>query len=472
MAPTTEHFNYLVIGGGSGGVATARRAAKYGAKALVIEGNRLGGTCVNVGCVPKKVMWSASDMASKIRQAKSYGFVGVDEQLSTTFDWPSFKAKRDAYVHRLNGIYASNLEKEGVQYVFGWAKFKDAKTVEVALREGGTKYYTADHIVIAAGGHPKIPDNIPGAEHGITSDGFFELPTQPKDVAVVGAGYIGVELSGMFHGLGSNTHLFIRGETVLRAFDPIIQHTVTDTYVRHGIHVHKLFKFPSGIEKLDNGRIKITFTDADHPTPTSVEVDTLVWTIGRAPLSSSLNVEVPGVKLDDKGKVVVDEYQNSSVANIYSLGDLASHVELTPAAIAAGRRLANRLFGPEKFKNDKLDYTNIPSVVFAHPEVGTVGLTEGLARKKYGDQNIKVYQSKFVSMYYAPMSPEEKYPTVYKLIVAGEDEKVVGLHMVGDASSEILQGFGVAVKMGATKADFDSCVAIHPTAAEELVTLV
>lgn len=475
MAPTSSedtHYTYLVIGGGSGGVASARRASKYGAKTLLIEGKELGGTCVNVGCVPKKVMWSASAMAKGIREARAYGF-DVDASEADSFDWPSFKAKRDAYVKRLNGIYERNLLKEGVTYVAGWASFVDAKTVEVALNEPidgvKTKRYTADHILIATGGAPKIPDGIPGAEHGITSDGFFSLPTQPKKVAVVGAGYIGVELSGVFNGLGTETHLFIRGKTVLRAFDSVIQDTITDTYVKHGVHVHKQSKTFEKVEKLENGQLKITYEDQDGPN--TVVVDTLVWTIGRRPLGELLNLDTVGIKTDEKGQIVVDEYQNTSVSNIYSVGDIVGKVELTPVAIAAGRRLSNRLFGPAEHKNDKLDYTNVPSVIFSHPEAGSIGLTEAAAREEYGTENVKVYQSKFVGMYYAPMEPEEKDPTVYKIVVTGPEEKVVGLHLVGDASAEILQGFGVAIKMGATKADFDNVVAIHPTSAEELVTM-
>lgn len=476
MAPTSSedtHYDYLVIGGGSGGVASARRASKYGAKTLLIEGQALGGTCVNVGCVPKKIMWSASETAKRIREARAYGF-DVDKDLAETFDWVSFKAKRDAYILRLNGIYERNLIKEGVTYVAGWGKFIDAKTVEVALNNPvdgvSTKRYTANHILVATGGAPKIPDGIPGADLGITSDGFFKLETQPKKVAVVGAGYIGVELSGVFNGLGTESHLFIRGETVLRSFDPVIQTTITDTYVKHGVHVHKSTKPFEKVEKLENGQLKITYEDVSGPNQTIV-VDTLIWTIGRKPLGEFLNLDVPGIKTDAKGQVIVDEYQNTSVPNIYSVGDIIGHVELTPVAIAAGRKLSNRLFGPEQFKTDKLDYTNVPSVVFSHPEVGSIGLTEPQARSKFGDANVKVYQSKFVSMYYAPLDAEDKDPTVYKIVVAGAEEKVVGLHLIGDASAEILQGFGAAIKMGATKADFDNVVAIHPTSAEEIVTM-
>lgn len=476
MAPTSSedtHYQYLVIGGGSGGVASARRASKYGAKTLLIEGKALGGTCVNVGCVPKKVMWSASDTAKRIREARAYGF-DVDRELANTFDWVGFKAKRDAYILRLNGIYERNLAKEGVTYVAGWAKFVDKKTVEVALNNPvdgqKTKRFTADHILVATGGAPKIPDGIPGAEHGITSDGFFSLETQPKKVAIVGAGYIGVELAGVFHGLGTETHLFIRGETVLRSFDEVIQNTITDTYIKHGVNIHKLSKTLANVEKLENGQLKISYEDISGPNQTIV-VDTLIWTIGRKPLGEFLNLEVPGIKTDEKGQVIVDEYQNTSVPNIYSVGDIIGSVELTPVAIAAGRKLSNRLFGPEQFKNDKLDYTNVPSVIFSHPEAGSIGLSEAAAKKQFGEENVKVYQSKFISMYYAPLDPEDKDPTVYKIVVTGPEEKVVGLHLVGDASAEILQGFGAAIKMGATKADFDNVVAIHPTSAEEIVTM-
>lgn len=476
MAPIekAEHFPVLVIGGGSGGVAFARRAAKYGQKVVLIESKKLGGTCVNVGCVPKKVMWSASHIAGSVSHAREYGF-DVDPELSKTFNWGSFKVKRDEYVQRLNGIYGRNLEREGVEYVFGKARFADEKidgkhTVEVTLNEGGAKkLYTADHVCVAAGGTPRIPDEPEGAHLGLTSDGFFQLDHQPKSVAIVGGGYIGTELSGVFHGLGTETHLLLRGETLLRNFDEMIQNELTDLYVKKGINVHKEFEFLEKIERLDNGHLKLTFDTTDDVQ--NIEVEQLIWTIGRQPVSDTLNVEVPGLELDEWGKIVVDKYQNTKVPNIYSIGDLmADGVELTPVAIATGRKLANRLFGPPEFKDQTQSFENIPSVVFSHPEAGAVGMTEEQAREKYGDE-VKIYKSKFVSMYYAPFGPEGKEPTVYKLIVVGKEEKVVGLHILGKDSSEILQGFGVAIKMGATKADFDNCVAIHPTSAEELVTM-
>lgn len=454
-------------------MASARRAGKYGTKSLVIEGNRLGGTCVNVGCVPKKIMWAASEMAKSIREAKAYGFE-VDGKLADTFHWGAFKKMRDNYVLNLNGIYAKNLDKDGADYVYGWAKFIDSHTVEVTLREpidrNSTKRYTADHILIAAGGSPKVPSGIPGAEYGITSDGFFDLKEQPKKVAIVGAGYIGVEFAGVLKGLGTETHLFIRGETVLRKFDTIIQSTITDTYVKNGVHVHRKSKTFTKIEKLEDGQLKIYFEDEKGPNQTLV-VDCLIWTVGRYPLSKTLNLDKVGIKTDSKGVVITDEFQNTNVPSVYSCGDIAGKVDLTPVAIAAGRRLSNRLFGGPKFKDAKLDYNNIPSVVFAHPEVGSIGLSEKEAKEKYGDGKVKIYQSSFTSMYYAPMDADAKSPTVYKIVCTGEDEKIVGLHIIGDGSSEILQGFGAAIKMGATKADFDNVVAIHPTSAEELVTM-
>lgn len=475
MAPiNVTHYKYLVIGGGSGGVASARRAAKFGAKTLLIEGKALGGTCVNVGCVPKKVMWSAATMAKSITEARNYGFDGVDASLVDTFNWPAFKAKRDAYVKRLNGIYARNLEKEGVDFIFGWAKFLNQHTVEVKLNEpdeegNTTKQYTADHILIATGGAATIPDNVSGAEHGITSDGFFELEQKPEAVAVVGAGYIGVELAGVFSSLNVKTHLFIRHDKLLRKFDPMIQDTLTEIYEKH-LELHKNSCILN-VEKLDNGKLKLTFRDGSEQNTTTV--DALIWTIGRHTLKDDLNLEAVGVKVDPKtGVVITDEYQNTSTPNIYSVGDVSGPIDLTPVAIAAGRKLAMRLFAGEEYKDLKQSYENVPSAVFAHPEIGAIGLTEPEAREKFGDENVKVYKSKFTAMYYAPLDDEQKYPTAYKLVVTGPEEKVVGLHLIGDASSEILQGFGVAVKMGATKKDFDSVVAIHPTSAEEIVTLV
>lgn len=488
MAPIPQTtYDYLVIGGGSGGVASARRAAKYGAKVLLIESKykKLGGTCVNVGCVPKKVMWYAADLAHKKHQLKAYGLSPeVQETEHGQFDWKTIKEKRDAYVKRLNGIYENNLKREKVDFVYGYAKFANSDAdVEVTLSadqeigflEEGKVYkkneklvFSADKILIATGGAPIIPPEVAGGESGITSDGFFELEQQPKSVAVVGAGYIGVELSGIFKSFGSDVHFIIRGDTVLRSFDEIIQDTITDHYENKlGITIHKKSGSVVSCTKTEDGKKKVVLGNG-----TELIVDELVWTVGRS-AEIDIGLEKVGVEIDGKNRIITDEFQSTKNPKIFSLGDVIGQVELTPVAIAAGRRLSNRLFGGPQFENDRLDYNNVPSAVFSHPEAGSIGLTTKQAIAKYGEENLKIYTSKFTGMYYAMMdNVEDKAPTAYKIICAGPEEKVVGLHMVGDYSAEVLQGFGVAVKMGATKKDFDNCVAIHPTSAEELVTMV
>lgn len=488
MAPVqiNKKYDYLVIGGGSGGVASARRAASYGASVLVIEAKygRMGGTCVNVGCVPKKVMWYTGDLAEKRHHLKSYGLLESDGEVKYgDFNWSMLKEKRDAYVRRLNGIYERNLKKEGVDYVYGYAQFLNSNgDVEVTLsgeqeipfveenkvfKQNDKFIFTGEKTLIATGGQAIIPPSVEGSELGLTSDGFFELEKQPRSVAVVGAGYIGVELSGIFRALGSDTSLVIRGDTVLRSFDESIQHNITNHYVNKlGVNVIK----QSGVtkvEKLGDGKKKVHLKDG-----LSIEVDELIWTVGRKSLVN-IGLDKVGVKLNEKGQIEADEYQTTSNPKIYSLGDVIGKIELTPVAIAAGRRLSNRLFsGKKEFENDHLDYSNVPSVIFSHPEAGSIGLSQAEAEKKYGKDEIKVYKSTFNAMYYAMMDSDDlKSPTSYKIVCAGKDEKVVGLHIVGDSSAEILQGFGVAIKMGATKKDFDNCVAIHPTSAEELVTM-
>ncbi|KAF5027681.1 hypothetical protein F66182_165 [Fusarium sp. NRRL 66182] len=468
MAPITKETDYLVIGGGSGGLASARMASsKFGAKATIVENKRLGGTCVNVGCVPKKVTYNAAALAEAIHDSKAYGF-SVEQ--TAPFDWSTFKNKRDAYIKRLNGIYERNLNNDKVDYVHGWARLVSKNQAEVTLDDNSKVLINAKKILVAVGGKPTIPPEIPGSEHGTNSDGFFDIATQPKKVAIVGAGYIAVEFAGMFNALGTETHLFIRHDTFLRNFDPMIQESVTKEYERLGVKLHKRSQ-ASKVEKDANGKLTVTYKDDQGNESVVSDVDNLIWAIGRTPETQGIGLEEAGVKLGKTGHIIVDEYQNTSVDNIYALGDVTGEVELTPVAIAAGRRLAHRLFGPSEFANLKLDYNNVPSVVFSHPEVGSIGLTEPQAIEKYGKDNIKVYKTSFTAMYYAMMEPEEKGPTSYKLIVTGPEEKVVGLHIMGIGSGEMLQGFGVAIKMGATKADFDSCVAIHPTSAEELVTL-
>ncbi|KAH7192263.1 glutathione reductase [Fusarium flagelliforme] len=468
MAPVTKETDYLVIGGGSGGLASARMASsKFGVKATIVENKRLGGTCVNVGCVPKKVTYNAAALAEAIHDSKAYGF-SVEE--TAPFDWSTFKTKRDAYIQRLNGIYERNLNNDKVDYVHGWARLTSKNQAEVTLDDQSKVLINAKKILVAVGGKPTIPPEIPGAEYGTNSDGFFDISTQPKKVAIVGAGYIAVEFAGMFNALGTETHLFIRHDTFLRNFDPMIQESVTKEYERLGVKLHKRSQ-ASKVEKDSNGKLTVTYKDDQGNESVVSDIDNLIWAIGRTPETKGIGLEEAGVKLSEKGHIVVDEYQNTAVDNIYALGDVTGEVELTPVAIAAGRRLAHRLFGGPEYSSLKLDYNNVPSVVFSHPEVGSIGLTEPEAIEKYGKDNIKVYKTSFTAMYYAMMEPEQKGPTSYKLIVTGPEEKVVGLHIMGIGSGEMLQGFGVAIKMGATKADFDSCVAIHPTSAEELVTL-
>jgi glutathione reductase (NADPH) len=413
--------------------------------------------------VPKKITWNAASMSQTLREAKAYGF-SIKE--TAPFDWTTFKNKRDAYIKRLNGIYEKNLSNDKVEYIHGRASFKSKNEVDVKLDDGSVQTIKAKKILIAVGGHPTLPTNIPGAELGTDSDGFFELEKQPKKVAIVGAGYIAVEFAGMFEALGTETHLFIRHETFLRTFDPIIQEKVVAEYERQGIHIHKNSS-QSKVEDIGNGQKRLHYKDSKGEG--TLDIDTVIWAIGRAPETEGLGLEKIGIETDKKGHIVVDKFQNTNVENIFALGDVSnSGSELTPVAIAAGRRLSERIFGGKA--NSFLDYTNIPSVVFAHPQIGSIGLTEPQAREKYGD-SVKVYLSNFTAMYYAMMEQEDKGPTSYKLIVEGTNERVVGLHILGLGSDEILQGFGVAIKMGATKADFDSCVAIHPTSAEELVTM-
>ncbi|KAI9330290.1 hypothetical protein BDR26DRAFT_807461 [Obelidium mucronatum] len=467
MAPVAAKvYDYLVIGGGSGGIASARRAASYGAKVAVIENNRWGGTCVNVGCVPKKIMWTAGSMAEMLHEAKGYGF-----DVSTNgFSWDKLKAKRDAYIVRLNGIYNNNLTREKVDQINGTAKFLDRETVEVE----GTKY-TAKHILIAVGGRAWIP-NIPGAkEFGMTSDGFFELNYLPKKVALAGAGYIAIELAGIFKALGSDVTLFIRHETFLRTFDKDIRDTIFDSYKKMGVKIvtHAQASKIENKGTAEKKSLSVFYQTQNEAGQTVSEVlegvEEFIWAVGREANTEPLNLSSAGVTLNQGGYIIVNEYQDTVVEGVHALGDVCGVAQLTPVAIAAGRKLSDRLFGGKK--DAKLDYTNIPSVIFSHPTAGSVGLTEEEARAKY-DQ-IKIYRTRFTQMHYAMTENygDNKPPTMYKLVCAGPEEKVVGLHIVGKASDEILQGFAVAVKMGATKADFDNCVAIHPVAAEELVTL-
>lgn len=447
-----EKFDYIVIGGGSGGIATANRAGMHGAKVLLIEGQHLGGTCVNVGCVPKKVMWNAAQLRENLLlDASSYG---IDVSLEK-FEFSQLVNNREAYIERLRGLYDSGLASNGVTVVRGYARFTSNDIIEV-----NNQTFTAEHIVIATGGQSKLPD-IPGKELGIDSNGFFDLTELPKRVAVVGAGYIAVELAGVLNGLGSDTHLAYRKAMPLRSFDQTIVEAMVSIYEQEGIKMYPN-STPQAVEKLADGTLKLSFENGQ-----SLEVDQVIWAIGRKPNIEAINLDQTSVKLTDKGYLRVDDYQETDQKGVYAIGDITGKAELTPVAIAAGRRLADRLFNGQT--DAKVDYNNIPTVVFTHPPIGTVGLTESAARELHDDTQLTIYTSQFNPMQYALQ--ERKVKATVKLICLGKEERIIGLHGIGIGMDELLQGFAVAIKMGATKHDFDTTIAIHPTAAEEFVTL-
>ena len=451
-AESPAAYDLIAIGGGSGGLAATQRAAEYGARCLVIERDgKLGGTCVNVGCVPKKVMWHAAEIAQVMHDAGEYGFQ-IGESMH---DWATLVANREAYIARLNGVYDRNLANKSVEWVNGEAKFVDAHTVQV-----GDTRYTAPHIIIATGGEPVVPD-LPGADHGISSDGFFALQERPQRVAVVGSGYIAVELAGVLSSLGSEVDLYARFDSILRSLDPMLQQAAIAALVNQNVTVN-LHSIPTELKSTAAG-LQLNFENGNDSAP----VDAVVWAIGRRPLTDQLGLDAAGVATGKRGHVNVDKFQQSNVDGIYAIGDVTGQVELTPVAIAAGRRLSDRLFGG--MEGRYLDYSNIPTVIFSHPPIGTVGLTEPQAREEFGDKAVTVYTASFNPLYYGVL--EHKVRAEMKLVCAGEEERVVGVHIIGQGSDEILQGFAVAVKMGATKKDLDDTVAIHPTSAEELVTM-
>lgn len=448
----SKHYDYLAIGGGSGGIASINRAASYGKKCAIIEAKYLGGTCVNVGCVPKKVMWHGAQIAEAIKlYAPDYGF---DVKLNG-FDFSTLVESRQAYIGRIHQSYERVLGNNKVDVIQGFAKFVNSNTVDV-----NGEQITADHILIATGGRPSMP-TIKGAEYGINSDGVFALSQLPKRVAVVGAGYIAIELAGVLHSLGVETHLFVRQHAPLRNFDPMIVETLLEVLSNEGptLHTHAI---PQEIVKNTDGSLTVKLEDGREQT-----VDTLVWAIGREPMTDNINLAAAGVETNAKGYIPVDKFQNTNVKGIYAVGDNTGAVELTPVAVAAGRRLSERLFNNKP--NEHLDYNLIPTVVFSHPPIGTIGLTEPQAIAQYGEANVKVYKSSFTAMYTAVT--QHRQPCRMKLVCAGADEKIVGLHGIGFGVDEMIQGFAVAIKMGATKADFDNTVAIHPTGSEEFVTM-
>jgi len=446
----TQHYDLICIGGGSGGLAAAEKAAALGAMVVLIDPRPLGGTCVNDGCVPKKLMWFAAEHARAADEAPAFG---IPVQRGRT-DWGTLVADRERYVRGINEYWDGYVSERGITRIQGYARFIDARTVAV---DG--EPISADHILITTGSRPIVPP-LPGAELGITSDGFFELSEQPRRVAVIGGGYIAVELSGVLNALGSDVTLFAMEDRLLERFDPMIGAMLEREMHRQGIRVHTGFRVAA--LSRDAGGIRVR--SATGPAPAGF--DTVIWAVGRRPNTQGLALEAAGVDTAPGGFIAVDAFENTRVPGIHAVGDVTGKMPLTPVAIAAGRRLAERLFGGRT--DSRVDYGNIPTVVFAHPPIGTIGLTEDEARRRHG-RDVTVYSSEFTPMRHA-LSPDGA-TTAMKLVCVGDEERIVGLHIVGDGADEMLQGFAVAVKMGATKADFDNTIAIHPTSAEELVTM-
>ena len=439
----------FVIGAGSGGVRAARFAAGFGARVAVAESRYLGGTCVNVGCVPKKLLVYAAHAHEEFAQAESFGW----SQQQPAFDWPTLIANKNREITRLNGIYRTLLVNSGVSVLTGHARLIDAHTVEV---EG--QRYTAKHILIATGGWPQVPD-IPGKELAITSNEAFFLPALPKRVLVVGGGYIAVEFASIFHGLGAQTTLLYRGELFLRGFDQAVRHHLRDEMLKKALDL----QFNSDITRLQkqaDGSLLATLQDGRV-----LETDCVFYATGRRPMLDNLGLENVAITLDKRGYVEVDEHYRSSEPSILAIGDVIGRVQLTPVALAEGMEVARQLFRPEEYR--PVDYQLIPTAVFSLPNIGTVGLSEEQARA--AGHAVKVFESRFRPMKLTLGDSQEK--TLMKLVVDSQTDRVLGCHMVGPEAAEIIQGLAVAIRAGATKQVFDETLGIHPSAAEEFVTM-
>ncbi|RYJ63351.1 glutathione-disulfide reductase [Pseudomonas songnenensis] len=442
-------FDLFVIGAGSGGVRAARFAAGFGARVAVAESRYLGGTCVNVGCVPKKLLVYGAHYAEDIGQAQGYGWT-ID---GATFDWKTLIANKDREIQRLNGIYRSILVDSGVTLLQAHARLVDAHTVEV---EG--KQYTAEHILIATGGWPHVPA-IPGREHAITSNEAFYLESLPRRVLVVGGGYIAVEFASIFHGCGAETKLLYRGELFLRGFDGSLRDHLKDEMIKKGVDL----QFNADIVHIDkqaDGSLLATLEDGR-----TLEADCIFYATGRRPMLDNLGLEQAGVALDARGFIAVDDEYRTSVSSILAIGDVIGRIQLTPVALAEGMAVARRLFKPEQYR--KVDYATIPTAVFSLPNMATVGLTEEEAREK--GYQVTIFESRFRPMKLTMTDSLER--SLMKLVVDAKTDRVLGCHMAGPEAGEIIQGLAVALKAGATKQVFDETMGIHPTAAEEFVTM-
>jgi len=446
-----QSFDLVVLGGGSGGLAASFRAASHGAKVAMLEPALLGGTCVNVGCVPKKAMWLAADLAERIALASALGF---DVPAAPRLSWPRLLQRRQQYIDGIHASYRQRLQDSGVVHSAQRGRLRDARTVEC---EDGTRLH-AGHIVIATGSHALKPD-LPGAGLGGVSDDFFALQAAPARVAIVGGGYIAVELAGVLHGLGSEVTLLVRGKELLSQFDAEMTAQLAQNLRQQGITV----RFECQLQALErraggiHARLQGGAADALF--------DTVLFATGRAPSTRGLGLEAAGVALDDNGAIVVDAFQDTSVPGISAVGDVTAQAMLTPVAIAAARRLMDRLYGGQP--EARLDYDNIPSVVFSHPPLGSVGLSEAQARGRF--DTVTTYHSRFRPMLQA--LGEGQARSLFKMVCAGADEKVVGIHLLGEGADEILQGFAVALKAGVTRRQMADTVAIHPTSAEEVVLM-
>ena len=441
-------YDFFVIGAGSGGVRAARMAAGFGARVAVAESRYLGGTCVNVGCVPKKLFVYGSHFSHDFELAKCFGW----DLAAPSFDWDTLRDNKTQEIERLNRVYEGLLKNAGVDIINGTAGFQDAHTVTV-----NDKAYTAKHILIATGGWPFIPD-IPGGEHAMDSNGFFYLDKLPEKATIVGGGYIAVEFAGILNGLGVDTTLIYRGELFLRGFDTTVRKFLKTEIEKKGIRL----RFNTDVERIEKTGTgyKLALNN-----DTSIETGLVVYATGRKPLTEGLNLEAVGVSLNNKGAIEVNEHYQTSVEHIYAVGDVIDRVALTPVALAEGMCVANRLFNNNAYD---VAYDNIPSAVFSQPPIGTVGMTEDEAVAEYGE-DIAIYETDFKPMKHSLGGSDER--TLMKLVVQKSTDKVLGAHMVGPEAGEIIQGIGVALKAGATKAIFDQTIGIHPTSAEEFVTM-
>lgn len=442
-------YDLLVIGAGSGGVRASRFAAQYGAKVGIIEERYLGGTCVNVGCVPKKLFVFASHFRETFHCAPGYGWHAG----SIKFDWNQLRQNKDKEIERLNGIYEKLLHTAGVEIIDGSGQLKGPHEVAV-----GDKTYTAKHILLAVGGWPWVPE-VPGAEHAITSNEAFYLDELPERIVIVGGGYIAVEFAGIFNGLGVETHLCYRGDLFLRGFDSDLRKHLAQEMSKKGIHLH----FNTDIERIEKGSNELLTVHTTQET--TLEVGQVMYATGRHPKTEGLGLENTGVVLTDSGHIRVNALFQTDEPSIHALGDVTGPAELTPVALAQGMILARHLFGNEQ--STPLDYRIVPTAVFSQPTMATCGLTEEEARAEY--PNIDIYRGAFRPMQYT--LPDINERALVKLVVDRDTDRVLGCHMVGPEAGEIMQGLGVAMTAGATKTDFDRTIGIHPTLAEEFVTL-